>query len=83
MSAKIGRGLKYAVLAPVKMVKEGMHMFAEFVAAESGDEMHRVELVNDVRRRIASGEESFDEIMADLSEIDQKICADEGINKWT
>ena len=82
MSAKIGRGLVMAAKAPVKLLRQGMHTFSEFVEADDGD-LARVELVNDVRRRIATGQESFDEIMADLSERDQKVCAQEGINKWT
>ena len=38
---------------------------------EDDAELGRVELINDVRRRIDRGEESWDEIMNSLSEADQ------------
>ena len=81
-AAKIGRCLLICAKLPFVLAVQCAKSTATFVM-EDDAELTRVELINDVRRRIDRGEESWDEIMNSLSEADQQAVRDEGLSKWS
>jgi hypothetical protein len=81
--AVLGRAVYAATVSiPGKAIHDAAKRWDDWLNKDSKI-LYKIELCNDVRTRLETGEESFEEICASLSANDIEIITAEGINKWS